>query len=320
MAQACHIQDMSIFGNGIYHDDLSCGRLRAIRNAWPKLVRTTLFLYRARLWKLEAAQTIQGILWQLVVDLAQRPDQPKHLVLTSLSHMDQERVMDPQILRKYGEVRLPRYTSYPTAPRFSPAIGKGTYGDWLENIPASDPVSLYLHIPFCRSMCWYCGCHTTISQQDQSISDYLHFLRSEIALVAGRAHKRLPIGEVHFGGGTPTIIQPEEFLELMALLRRWFDFNEATNIAVEIDPRRLTNDMTVALGTGGVTRASLSVQTFDPIVQKAINRIQTEQQTLQAVRDLRKNGVRRINFDLIYGLPHQTEHALANKIGLSPDS
>ncbi|MEK1886167.1 MAG: oxygen-independent coproporphyrinogen III oxidase [Phyllobacterium sp.] len=217
--------------------------------------------------------------------------------------------MDPEILTKYGEVRLPRYTSYPTAPRFSPAIGKGTYGDWLGNIPASDPVSLYLHIPFCRSMCWYCGCHTTISQQDQPITDYLHFLKSEIDMVVQRAPKSLRVGEVHFGGGTPTIIQPDEFLVLMTLLRRWFEFSDATNIAVEIDPRRLTNDMAAALGTGGVARASLGVQTFDPLVQKAINRIQTEQQTLEAVRNLRKNGVRRINFDLIYGLPHQTEQS-----------
>lgn len=231
--------------------------------------------------------------------------------------------MDPEILRKYGEVRLPRYTSYPTAPRFSPAIGKGTYGDWLGNIPANDPVSLYLHIPFCRSMCWYCGCHTTISQQDQPISDYLHFLKSEIDMVAGRAPKLLSIGEVHFGGGTPTIIQPEEFLVLMALLRQWFDVSDQTNIAVEIDPRRLTNDMAAALGTGGVNRASLGVQTFDPVVQKAINRIQTEQQTLHAVSDLRKNGVRRINFDLIYGLPHQTERSCVETtkaaVAMKPD-
>ena len=231
--------------------------------------------------------------------------------------------MDPEILRKYGEVRLPRYTSYPTAPRFSPTIGKGTYGDWLETIPVCDPVSLYLHIPFCRSMCWYCGCHTTISQQDQPISDYLHFLKSEIEMVSQRAPNPLKVGEVHFGGGTPTIIQPEEFLTLMALLRQSFEFSGDTNIAVEIDPRRLTSDMAAALGSGGATRASLGVQTFDPIVQKAINRIQTEQQTIEAVSSLRQNGVRRINFDLIYGLPHQTERSCVETtkaaIAMKPD-
>ncbi|MEO5323021.1 oxygen-independent coproporphyrinogen III oxidase [Mesorhizobium sp. CC13] len=214
--------------------------------------------------------------------------------------------MPATILEKYGEARLPRYTSYPTAPRFSPAIGAGSYGDWLGQLPAGDPVSLYLHIPFCRSMCWYCGCHTTITRQDQPILDYLTVLRDEIRMVAGRIPHRLPVGEVHFGGGTPTIMEPAEFLSLMALLREHYDFSDTTGIAVEIDPRRLTAEMAQALGAAGVTRASLGVQSFDPVVQKAINRIQTEKQTAEATDNLRRAGVGGINFDLIYGLPHQT--------------
>lgn len=214
--------------------------------------------------------------------------------------------MSTDILEKYGEARLPRYTSYPTAPRFSPAIGTGCYGDWLEQLPGNDPVSLYLHIPFCRSMCWYCGCHTTITRQDQPVTDYLTVLRDEIRMIAGRVPHHLPVGEVHFGGGTPTIMSPMEFLSLMELLRDHYGFSESTGIAVEIDPRRLTPEMAHTLGEAGVTRASLGVQSFDPVVQKAINRIQTRKQTAEATDNLRRSGVSGINFDLIYGLPHQT--------------
>lgn len=214
--------------------------------------------------------------------------------------------MPASILQKYGEARLPRYTSYPTAPRFAPIIGAGTYGDWLAQLLAPDPVSLYLHIPFCRSMCWYCGCHTTITRQDRPILDYLCVLRDEIRIVAEKVSHRLPVGEVHFGGGTPTIISPAEFLALTAVLREHFAFSATTGVAVEIDPRGLTAEMADALGAVGVSRASLGVQSFDPVVQKAINRIQTEKQTADAVDSLRRAGVGNINFDLIYGLPHQT--------------
>lgn len=214
--------------------------------------------------------------------------------------------MQSTILRKYGEARLPRYTSYPTAPRFSPAIDADIYEGWLRKLPAGDPASLYLHIPFCRAMCWYCGCHTTITRQDEPILDYLAVLRKEIRMVAELTPQRLCVSDVHFGGGTPTIIEPAEFLALMDLLRNHFDFTDTAAIAVEIDPRTLTAEMVEALGAAGVSRASLGVQSFDPVVQKAVNRIQSEEQTAEAVENLRSRGVDRINFDLIYGLPHQT--------------
>ncbi|MBZ9798658.1 oxygen-independent coproporphyrinogen III oxidase [Mesorhizobium sp. ES1-4] len=214
--------------------------------------------------------------------------------------------MQTSVLAKYGDARLPRYTSYPTAPRFSSAVGIHEYGDWLANLPAGDPVSLYLHIPFCRSMCWYCGCHTTITRQDRPILDYLGVLREEISMVAARIPNRLPVGEVHFGGGTPTIISSAEFLALMALMREHFAFSDTTGTAVEIDPRGLTAEMAHALGAAGVSRASLGVQSFDPVVQKAINRIQSKAQTAEATDRLRSAGIGGINFDLIYGLPHQT--------------
>lgn len=214
--------------------------------------------------------------------------------------------MKSTILEKYGEARLPRYTSYPTAPQFSGKVDALTYRGWLAGIPAETGVSLYLHIPFCRSMCWYCGCHTTISKKDKPIVDYLDTLRAEIQLVATKTCGPLTVDHVHFGGGTPTIMRPEEFLDLIYLLREHFAFSSRSEIAVEIDPRTLSHEMVQALGQSGVGRASLGVQSFDPVVQRAINRIQSVEQTEDAVTALRIAGVTNINFDLIYGLPHQT--------------
>jgi oxygen-independent coproporphyrinogen-3 oxidase len=214
--------------------------------------------------------------------------------------------MKDDLRARYGEERLPRYTSYPTAPQFSDATGHEVYGEWLTSLPAGTSTSLYLHVPFCRSMCWYCGCHTTITQRDAPIIDYLDILRREIELVTDHLSNPLAVRHVHFGGGTPTIMEPSELLGLMALMRRKFSFDGETEVAVEIDPRTLTKTMTKALGEAGVTRASLGVQSFDPVVQRAINRIQSFEQTARATNGLREAGVRGINFDLIYGLPHQT--------------
>lgn len=214
--------------------------------------------------------------------------------------------MSDALVAKYGETRLPRYTSYPTAPAFAASVGTEQYCEALAHVGAGGPVSLYLHVPFCRSMCWYCGCHTTITRQDAPIMDYLEVMSREIELVARAAGHTVPVGNVHFGGGTPTIMKPHEFAALMGKLRSAFQFQDQCNIAVEIDPRTLDADMIVALGEQGVDRASLGVQSFDPVVQKAINRIQTLEQTAAAVEGLRRNGTTSINFDLIYGLPHQT--------------
>ncbi|NKL21135.1 oxygen-independent coproporphyrinogen III oxidase [Rhizobium leguminosarum] len=214
--------------------------------------------------------------------------------------------MSQAIMEKYGEARLPRYTSYPTAPHFAAMPDKAIYRDWIASIPSGERTSLYLHIPFCRSMCWYCGCHTTITERDRPILDYLDVLHREIELVAQACNQSLSVGEIHFGGGTPTIIQPDEFIALMDAIRNRLGCAPELNAAVEIDPRTLTAEMAAALGQAGVTRASLGVQSFDPAVQKAINRIQSVEVTAQAVEALRKAGVTRLNFDLIYGLPHQT--------------
>ncbi|QPB24589.1 oxygen-independent coproporphyrinogen III oxidase [Rhizobium sp. 007] len=214
--------------------------------------------------------------------------------------------MQTSFLTKYREARLPWYTIYPTVPEFSARIGAETYEEWLRDLPADDPVSLYLHVPFCRSLCWYCGFPTTIARHDAPILNYLALLRDEIRLVSKQAPQALPVSDVHFGGGTPTLVGSAELLALMELLRRRFALRKTATIAVEIDPRTFTTEIAEALGAAEVNRASLRVQSFDPIVQKAINRVQSEAQTVAAVEELRRHGVSRINFDLIFGLPNQT--------------
>lgn len=206
---------------------------------------------------------------------------------------------------RYDE-RLPRYTSYPTAPQFSNAVAATSYEHWLASLPPSVKTSLYFHVPFCRSMCSYCGCHTTITQKNEPIDDYVDVMRREIELVARKISAPLGVHHIHFGGGTPTIVAPEVLRSLTASLRRLFDVATDAELAVEIDPRTLTPEMTEALGGSGFTRASLGVQSFDPRVQKAINRVQSVECTAAAVDGLRLNGIRGINFDLIYGLPLQT--------------
>ena len=231
--------------------------------------------------------------------------------------------MRADLAASYGEERLPRYTSYPTAPHFSPVIGADTYARWLAELPASASASLYLHVPFCREMCWYCGCHTQIVRRDELIAAYQRTLRSEIAQVAETIGRRIKVEHIHFGGGTPTIMAPEAFAELMAAMRQAFFVLPSAEIAVEIDPRTLTADMVEAMRLSGVNRASLGVQSFDPIVQRAINRVQSFEQTADVVDMLRRAGIAGINFDLIYGLPHQTVAScldtVRRSLSLAPD-
>ncbi|MCY7339030.1 MAG: oxygen-independent coproporphyrinogen III oxidase [Sphingomonas bacterium] len=214
--------------------------------------------------------------------------------------------MEAQILSRYADRPLPRYTSYPTAPHFSAAVGRDTYRDWLLAVPADSSASLYLHIPFCRSMCWYCGCHTTITARDAPIAQYLAALHREIDLVTDALPGRMKAKHIHFGGGTPTLMKPEQFGLLMDRLRARFDLAADAEVAIEIDPRTLEVAMIDALAAGGVTRASLGVQSFDPLVQRAINRVQSFDETKQAIEGLRAAGIAAVNFDLIYGLPKQT--------------
>jgi oxygen-independent coproporphyrinogen-3 oxidase len=231
--------------------------------------------------------------------------------------------MRTDLAASYGEERLPRYTSYPTAPHFSPAIGADTYARWLSELPPGTSASLYLHVPFCREMCWYCGCHTQIVRRDELVAAYQRTLRSEIAQVSETIGRRIKVEHIHFGGGTPTIMAPEAFAELMAAMRQAFFVLPSAEIAVEIDPRTLTAEMVEAMRLSGVNRASLGVQSFDPVVQRAINRVQSFEQTASVVDMLRGADIAGINFDLIYGLPHQTVASCLDTVrralALAPD-
>ena len=230
--------------------------------------------------------------------------------------------MKAETLARYADRPLPRYTSYPTAPHFI-AAESGGYLQWLEAVPADSDASLYLHLPFCRSMCWYCGCHTTVTARDEPITRYVDALHGEIDLVAEALPHRIAVKHVHFGGGTPTLMQPRQFIALIDKLRDRFDIAADAEIAIEIDPRTLEQAMVDALAAGGVNRASLGVQSFDPVVQRAINRVQTFEETKLAVDRLRAAGIAAINFDLIYGLPHQTVESCldtaAGALELEPD-
>jgi len=213
--------------------------------------------------------------------------------------------MRSEILEKYGRP-VPRYTSYPTAPHFHAGVDAACYGRWLAALPEDEPLSLYLHIPFCDSLCWFCGCHTKIVARYAPVSAHLDLLMREIAIIAERLGTRHPVGHMHWGGGTPTILRPADIAALVALMKERFAFRPDAEFAVEIDPRTLEQDTVEALAAAGVTRASLGVQDVNPDIQRAINRIQPIAVTAQAAAWLRAAGITALNFDLMYGLPGQT--------------
>ena len=212
---------------------------------------------------------------------------------------------------------VPRYTSYPTAPHFHDGIDGACYARWLGETDPHKPVSLYLHVPFCDRLCWFCGCHTKQVRRYDPVDDYLDALGEEIALAARILPSRRRVSAVHFGGGSPTVIEPEDIGSLRAKLDGAFDLDPDCEISVEIDPRNVDHDKLEAWHRFGITRASLGVQDFDPDVQRAINRRQSFEQTQAVVGALRKAGIGSINLDILYGLPLQTTETLRRTIDLA---
>jgi oxygen-independent coproporphyrinogen III oxidase len=210
--------------------------------------------------------------------------------------------------------RLPRYTSYPTAPHFTPQIGADTYAAWLDSLDARLPVSLYLHVPFCEKLCHYCGCNTTVAHDRGRIAHYAQLLMRELELVGETIGRRQAATHIHWGGGTPTALAPDDFLAIMRKIRETLAVAASAEIAVEIDPRHLSSEYVEAFGEAGITRASLGVQDLDPVVQQAIGRVQSFEQTSRAVDALRAIGIASVSFDLMYGLPHQTEESVARSV------
>jgi len=232
--------------------------------------------------------------------------------------------MDREMLKSdLFAARVPRYTSYPTAPHFHNGIDHSVYRDWLSGLPAETPLSLYLHIPFCDTLCWFCGCHTTVVNHYAPVNEYCGLLGREMALVAEALGSRRLVKHIHWGGGSPTLLQPETVRRLSAELRNRFDIATDAELAVEIDPRGLTQACVDTFAHAGLTRASIGLQDCDPTVQKAINRIQSREETALAITMLRLAGVKSINLDLLYGLPNQTmkswEETLRFALELAPD-
>lgn len=212
--------------------------------------------------------------------------------------------------------RVPRYTSYPTAPHFHAGIGQAEFRQWLAGLPQGLPLSLYVHIPFCDTLCWFCGCHTTVVNRYSPVSSYLNNLFTEIANI-GPLLKGHPVTHLHWGGGSPTMLSSADVRTLKATLEQHFEFAPDAEFAVEIDPRGIKDELIATLADCGLTRASIGVQDFDDRVQKAINRIQPFDETKRVVDALRAAGVSSLNIDLIYGLPHQSRENVARTIELS---
>ncbi|CAN5208522.1 oxygen-independent coproporphyrinogen III oxidase [soil metagenome] len=211
-----------------------------------------------------------------------------------------------RLLERYDQ-RAPRYTSYPTALAFGPSVDARIYGDWLSALDPADPVSLYVHVPFCARLCWYCGCSTRVVRKPELIADYVQGLIDELILVEQRLPGQMRTGAVHLGGGTPNMLSRDDLVRLFAALRHVFPFRPGVEISAELDPGVLTENWVRAAAFHGLTRASLGVQDLAPHVQEAVNRIEPFEVVERAVGWLRQAGIASVNLDLMYGLPRQRQ-------------
>jgi oxygen-independent coproporphyrinogen-3 oxidase len=232
-----------------------------------------------------------------------------------------------ELMRRF-DVPGPRYTSYPTADRFVEAYGPADHAVALALRRAgpaapSQPLSLYVHLPFCESLCYFCACNKIITRQHGKGAQYLHYLQREMDLQVLQLGRDLPVTQLHLGGGTPTFLSDDELRELMAMLRRGFRFQDDAELSIEVDPRTVDAQRLAALAEMGFNRISFGVQDFDPAVQKAVHRIQPEEMVFALVEAARKVKFDSINVDLIYGLPQQTpssfDRTLARVAQLRPD-
>jgi oxygen-independent coproporphyrinogen III oxidase len=234
-------------------------------------------------------------------------------------------VIDPVLIRKY-DTSGPRYTSYPTADRFVEAFGEADLRQWLakRNLGGIGlPLSVYVHLPFCDTVCYYCGCNKIATRDRSKSAKYIKYLEKEMALAGPLLGADRDLCRLHWGGGTPTFLSRAEMSALMAALRREARFAPGCECSIEVDPRRLEPGTLAFLAGLGFNRVSLGVQDFDPLVQKAVNRLQSEEVTRQAVEEARASGIGSVNLDLIYGLPKQSldgfSRTLDQVIALEPD-
>ena len=209
------------------------------------------------------------------------------------------------LVAKY-DGRAPRYTSYPTAVQFTQAVDAVAYRTWLAAIPPDEPVSLYLHIPFCARLCWFCGCNTRAVNRRAPVSAYVDHLLREVDHLGASLPARLKVSAIHLGGGSPNMLSTQDLDRLFGRLGEIFEVAPDAEIAAELDPATLAREWVGAAVRHGLNRASLGVQNLDPVVQQAVNRFETFEDVAAAVEDLRSGGVASVNIDLMYGLPHQT--------------
>ena len=221
------------------------------------------------------------------------------------------------------DARVPRYTSYPTAPHFDTGVTGRHLDQWISAIPAGSSISLYLHVPFCRRLCWFCACRTQGTGSDAPVRSYAAVLKSEIALLQARLAPGVRLARMHWGGGTPTLLPPELIREIAAALADAVPAGPDSEFSVEIDPTEIDAPRLDALFAAGMTRVAIGVQDFDPEVQKAIGRAQSYEMTRDLVDELRARGLRSLTADILYGLPHQTRPritaAVSQMLALAPD-
>jgi oxygen-independent coproporphyrinogen-3 oxidase len=224
----------------------------------------------------------------------------------------------PELLGRH-DVSGPRYTSYPTADRFVEAFTRADYLQALAQrragpVPLRQPLSLYVHVPFCESVCYYCACNKIVTKQHGRAATYLRYLEREVALHLGEIGPGQPVSQLHLGGGTPTFLSDVQLRQLMDVLRAAFPFTEDAEISIEVDPRTVDGARLRVLAELGFNRISFGVQDFDPDVQKAVHRVQPADQVFALMREARAIGFDSVNVDLIYGLPRQTPASFARTL------
>lgn len=234
-------------------------------------------------------------------------------------------MMTDSQLRKFGlfDTNVPRYTSYPTAPHFKGGVGPGEFARWIEAIPQGSEISLYVHVPFCRHLCWFCACRTQGTQSLSPLEAYLEVLKQELALLKERLPEGIRLARLHWGGGTPTLLPAPLLRQLAAEIAKTAPFAEHYEFSVEIDPNEMDGARLDVLAEAGMNRASIGVQDFDPEIQQTIGRVQGYDVTRKAVEEIRKRGVHSLNADILYGLPHQTKAKITESVqkllSLEPD-
>lgn len=236
--------------------------------------------------------------------------------------MMEPKVITAELIERYS-APVPRYTSYPTAPHFHAGITPQIYARWLGEVPANATISLYLHIPYCDRLCWFCGCHTKHTLRYEPVASYLVALYAEIDWVSEQLGGRGLVTAIHLGGGSPTMLSAVDMAVLKTRLAERFTLSPTAEISIEIDPNDLGEDRFDAMAAFGLTRASVGVQDFDERVQRAINRLQSFEQTKHVIDAVRARGVHSVNVDVLYGLPYQTmtsiEATIAQVLSLQPD-